>query len=579
MVSLPEAYSRIARHTLSPEDKQVATSILKRQTIALISAVSAAALLLAVVLLQLIPGIPIAVGVTLGVVAIVLSGVAIGCLISHIRATDRLTEALSDSIEVMKLKSLEESRPSQYKHLKRPTKVKKRQKPKSIEIKADPRPIPKDIPSTGDLPSEETTLLFPETKEEEPPSETESSAISSSSGDEEEVLEQHFMASTLDLRKYIVPNKTNPSVASCPFYKKRQDAVKKALDTLCKTVSKIVARKLKKEPLISREDITAIFNPIGSKDSVILSVLSGASELLSSSELGATWLHNAFHNSENALQLLVSISEAFRSQEGGADERKNVLLGLNIVLTGWIFGDPNLYPNIVGSVQSLPNSSEEKEVILNLLENGNIIGSIISACSGHYPNFEKVILDRRSLEDIEKSLDQTLIPRNELSPKKLRRYLASIDTQVEESNESLEEFSSECQKVLGQLEKVLPNSKILLGAAIAKGAPEIVRSFKELKEFFDKNKKISPQRLFRLLDIFRKASRLQKVLKTYLPSKAIFIINGLIMSCLRGAFVLGIPTLQQRWELATNLKISESELTRLITTGDFLKHLFPDLIK
>ncbi|ETF40299.1 hypothetical protein CpecA_0749 [Chlamydia pecorum IPTaLE] len=542
-----EVYPKTSPYSnLSPDQQQIVNSIRGYHKLALIAGVAAAALLLiTAVLLYCIPAFPVAVG-ALGVAAVIFLGVSVGLWVCRARAFNRLMEDFKNSIDLIKI-----GKPSEHLSIRKyPRKSKTLDHSSFREGVEGPY-----TPSPGDDPNLEFS--------------------SSDSGEEA----GEFVAPSLRLRQFLLEE--NPPVVSSAFYKDCQSKIKKCLASLYQSVGHLIDtmnRGENKETLVKKL-IIGIFNPFSGQDNLISSVITMGTTLFTDSTYGVTWFHDAIHTPGKILPPLMQLIEKFfkEKEKPSAGVLNRILMSINLVLSGWVLGDPKLLCYVVGSVKQLNLSQEATKQVIRLLEKGNIIGALIMTCGSSYPAFEKMLVALRTEEGSQDVSQGARFSIDELTPKNFRKDIASAD--IEEDQHDIEQFASKLQEQIKQVEDALPNSRLRLIASLAKGAPEIRKALEQFLNFLSENPPKTLPMSLTFLPILKKSMHLQKVLRTYLPKKVVVALTNILSIAMQGGIISRVFTSGHYKKLADSLNITVDELIALIETKKCLQFFLPELIK
>ncbi|WP_375793398.1 hypothetical protein O1W69_04670 [Chlamydia sp. 12-01] len=608
-----------------PKEKDTACKIRQSQIISLVSALVAAALLLTILILQIIPGVPLAFSIILGLalsVSAVVSLVSFAIYFLKIRkVVFELAEASTELRDVFANFSLDLVRSIEPQRITRPPKYGLRTRPKvpgvvSTQISSPtpqqtptptPAPVSTPISTIVSIPDPTTQpVSLPEEKPTETPTqvsgeelqvppeilspvEGEPSVSIPVAEPEDMNVDDLFQRNLLKLVHLSEMGGSHPTVDKHPDYKKEHRKVAKAFSTFCQGISEMWEKLRRGEMPISAAEMLTMFTlPIFGADShSVLRITCNGKSVFSNECWGAFWLHDALNEPKHSEKLLGIISVLKKSNQS-IKEPKNrqtaytaALVSLNVLLSGWCLCNPNLTTYILGSVQALPVSSEKKTIIIEMLNSGNILGSLIFLHGDTNPAMQDV-MRLYNLDPEGKILPGpqgiTDILFESIDPYNVRSITVKGDLSKTDQLQD-DDLMKAFQRILEQLGDSLPTTVAGLGYDINKGTNErLNESYSTARKFLTDHPPASTSMIFCFLQAIRGAPKLQSRAKNYLPYAGKEAIGALLSTLILGGYSLGLFTYKQIDGLRQTLGISERELIRLIQSRKIAGVILPKLL-
>ncbi|MEF9519991.1 hypothetical protein SBV45_04240 [Chlamydia crocodili] len=613
----PPADNHTESPPITPKQKDTACKIRQSQIISLISAVVAAVLLLTILILQLIPGIPVAFSIVLGLALIVATAVSLIFFASYFlkirKVLFELSAASTELREVFANFSLDLIRNIEPQKITRPPRYGSRTRPRGPRLVStqvsSPTPTPAPTPTLPTIPPVSTVP----TQEQEPtetptptPGEGPSLPPEIPSQVEEEVspgvvpepvagpsvemdVDSLFQSNLLRLLDLAEEGTIYPGIDTHSKYEKEHRNACKVFSNFCGGVSRFWDKVRRGEPPVTNGEILSMFTlPIFGRDShPILCITYNGKDAFSSDLLGAFWLHDAFKDPKcseklfDIIRILKKSNQLIESVEDQQTAYTAALVSLNVLLSGWCLCNQSLAANIVGSVQALRRSEEDKMIILEMLNSGNILGALVFIHGDRNPDIKAIM----RINDLDSEGEPLPNPQNaieilyeNIDPYSVRA-ITIVGDLAETSQEQGENLIRESRSMFEKLSESLPITAAGLGYDIWNGGNDnLNRAYEEVTMFLADHPPTSTSMMFSFLRAVRGAPKLQSRVKNYLPYAGKEAVGSLLSTLILGGYSLGLFTYRQIDCLRDALGISERDLIRLILSRKIAGTILPRLL-
>ncbi|QXE27094.1 CT214 family putative inclusion membrane protein [Chlamydia buteonis] len=615
--------------SIVPSGKDTACKIRQSQIISLISAVIAAILLLAILILQLIPGAPVAFTLVLGLVLVGTTAISLISFAIYFLKIRKIFFELSEASKELRntffnfsldfLHTVEPQRITQLpryglRSLQPASLLVSNQvsttsssnsiiatSPASTSTPSLSLPSPLSSPTqtedlvgtevvTEDLSEEGTSAstvgeepaVSPERVSTLVHGEQPSTSGATSPDMESMNVDALFQSNLMRLLDIAQAGGRHPSIEEHPRYKKEHSKATKSFSVFCRGIRDIWNKLIRGETPVSVRDLLTMSTiPLFSADNhSILSITCNAKAAFSSDLWGAFWLNDTLINSQNAATLfdLIRLLKTLNQQSAYTAS----LISLNVLLSGWCLCNQNLSTNVVGSVEKLPLSQQDKMLVLEMLNSGNIIGALVFIHGRNDPSIKAIMRIHdinargKTIPNLQAAVD---IPFESIDPYNLRAITVMGD--LAESNQSGQDSTlmREFQRIFERLGDHLPSG--ISGLAYSFGAgpdPQLSSAYAEATDFLRQHPPTSTSKIFCVLQASRGAPKLQTRLKAYLPYAGKAAIASVISTLILGGYSLGLFTHKQINGLRSALGISERDLLRLIESRKIAGAILPQLL-
>ncbi|AHK63181.1 CT214 family putative inclusion membrane protein [Chlamydia avium] len=368
-----------------------------------------------------------------------------------------------------------------------------------------------------------------------------------------------------------------PSFDQLPNYKKEQTSVSKQFTSCCIGLTNFIDKLNKGElPLSAIEAVSMFFRPFMGCDShSVLRITCNAKDLFLNRTAGCFWLNNVLTRPETAdsllalLQLLKTLPNSRRSYPSS-------LKLLNFLFTGWCLANVELYPYIVGSMQKLSATQEQRDHIVELLASGNVLGAL---CFLHGQTREEwkevLILPEDTSQPVGARMSiQYVLPMESVSLTYLRRMIQLSDSKPE-SEKQAEKLAEELHKLLSKLSQLLPSNILGLVANIARKDSPLSRHMSELERFFDRTPTPSLEEVVSIVKTICDSKIIQTRLQSYLPYAGKDSLGSILSTLALGGLVAGVFTKKQMVFIAHSFGLSVDQLEDKILKGEIAKVVLP----
>ncbi|AFS24807.1 CT214 family putative inclusion membrane protein [Chlamydia psittaci] len=610
-------------------DKDTACKIRQSQIIGLISSVVAAILLLTILILQLIPGAPIAFTVILGLVLLGTTAVSLTSLAIYFLKIRKIFSELSEASKELRttfcnfsldfLQSVELQRITQL-----PRYGLRSQQPASglvsnrvsttsssnaiHETSSTSTPTPS--PSLSEplpVPTQTEDSVFEDLATEDQPEE---GIPASTVGEEQEVSPERvpasvdeeqpstsdatapdlermnvdalFQSNLMRLLDIAQAGGQHPSIEEHSKYRREHSKATKSFSVFCRGIKQIWEKVKRGEMPVSVGDLLTMSTIpfFGADNHSILSITCNAKAAFSSDLWGAFWLHDTLINVQHADNLFALIRLIKTLNQSSAYTAS--LVSLNVLLSGWCLCNQSLAANIVGSVEKLSLPQEDKMLVLEMLNSGNIIGALVFVHGRNNPDIQSIM----QIHDVNAhgrampaSQAAVNIPFEGIDPYNLRAITVMGDLAERDPAEQDTTLIRESQRIFERLGDHLPSGVSGLAYSLGTGPdPQLSSSFSETVEFLRQHPPTSTSKIFCILQAIRSAPKLQTRLKDYLPYAGKAAIASAVSTLILGGHSLGLFTYKQIGGLCSVLGISERELLRLIESRKIAGAILPQLL-
>ncbi|ANG66522.1 CT214 family putative inclusion membrane protein [Chlamydia gallinacea] len=552
----------------------VVRSIRQAQIIGLVTGIVASILLLTTLLLLIIPSIPVAFPIITGSALLVFTAVSLVSFASYFikvrNVLADLGEASADLRECFVNCALDLAQSLSYQEFI-PKQVQKVCQSSPGEEISSP-----ESPSSSlneHLDTSEQSLPAPVTTEDIV------SEVSSGMESAGAVVENLFVTNLhQQLLNLFQKDQLLPSLEKLPRYKKEQGKVNKQFSSLCIGLTQFITKLHKGESPVSPVEAVSMFLPplMGCGSHSVLRITCNARDLFSSSSLGGIWFQNLLTKSSEGRSLL-DFLQTIKSllSPHNLQVYLSLLRLLNFLLSGWCLSDCSMYPYIVGSIQQLPISAEQRKRVIELLASGNIIGALCFLHGNTCDRWQDVLV--LSI----KESSQTKIPIEHIDLAYMR---SNSGLQLEESasSEEKEELLCELQRLLQELAVLCPDSLLKLvsninmkNSPLKKNLSKIIKCFNKL--FYGKSSNLFNNALS-VISIMRNLETLQSRVQSYLPYAGKESIDIVISTLILGRFTGGVFSRNQMSLLAQIVNKTPKELEEMILKRKIAKLLFPSLL-
>ena len=544
----------------------VVRSIRQAQIIGLVTGIVASILLLTTLLLLIIPSIPVAFPIITGSALLVFTAVSLVSFASYFikvrNVLADLGEASADLRECFVNCALDLAQSLSYQEFI-PKQVQKVCQSSPGEEISSP-----ESPSSSlneHLDTSEQSLPAPVTTEDIV------SEVSSGMESAGAVVENLFVTNLhQQLLNLFQKDQLLPSLEKLPRYKKEQGKVNKQFSSLCIGLTQFITKLHKGESPVSPVEAVSMFLPplMGCGSHSVLRITCNARDLFSSSAVGGIWLQNLLTD-PNKGEALLDLFQAIKLLPHNLKVYPSLLRLLNFLLSGWCLSDCNMYPYIVGSIQQLPISLQQREEIIKLLVTGNIIGALCFLHGNTHNGWREVLIVSP------KELSQVTLPMECIDLAYMRRSNESqLGGEFANGKEKGEPLSSELQGLLQELAILCPDNILRLVAGIATKNSPLRKHLDKIAKCFDK-----PLNLFHdplsISSIARNVEPLQSRLQSYLPYAGKESAEAVISTLILGGFSGGVFTRNQMALLAQIVDKSLEELEEIILKREIAKLLLP----
>lgn len=549
----------------------VVLSIRQAQIIGLVTGILASILLLTTLLLLIIPSVSVVCPIITGLALLVFTAVSFASFASYFikiknvladlsEASANLRESFANcALDLTQNLSYQELSPKQVQKISQPSsreEIPFTESPSSLDEYLDTSEQPLSVTV------EETTL-----------------EISSDGEPLEAVVEELFVTNlTQQLLNLFQKDQLLPSLEKLPRYKKEQGKVSKQFSSLCIGLTHWITKLRKGESPVSPVEAVSMFFPplMGCGSHSVLRITCNARDLFSSSSLGGIWFQNLLTKSSEGRSLL-DFLQTIKSllSPHNLQVYLSLLRLLNFLLSGWCLSDCSMYPYIVGSIQQLPISAEQRKRVIELLASGNIIGALCFLHGNTCDRWQDVLV--LSI----KESSQTKIPIEHIDLAYMR---SNSGLQLEESasSEEKEELLCELQRLLQELAVLCPDSLLKLvsninmkNSPLKKNLSKIIKCFNKL--FYGKSSNLFNNALS-VISIMRNLETLQSRVQSYLPYAGKESIDIVISTLILGGFTGGVFSRNQMSLLAQIVNKTPKELEEMILKRKIAKLLFPSLL-
>ncbi|QEM73850.1 hypothetical protein DZK34_02585 [Chlamydia abortus] len=626
-IETPDAASEVV--SIVSVGKDTACKIRQSQVISLISAMMAAILLLTILILQLIPGAPVAFTVVLGLVLVGTTVVSLTSLAIYFLKIKKVFFELSEASKELRntffnfsLDFLQNVEPQRITQLPRyglrslqtasgsvsnrlsttssstsiletssaSTTTPSLSLPGSLSVSTHTEDSVSTEVVSEDLSEEGTSAS---TRGEEPAVSPERVSLSaqeeqpSTSGATAPNLERMnvdalFQSNLMRFLDISQGGRRHPSIGEHPKYKKEHSKATKSFSVFCRGIRQIWEKLKRGEMPVSVGDLLTMSTiPLfGADNHSILSITCNAKAVFSNDLWGAFWLHDTLINPQNADNLFALIRLLKTINQESAYTAS--LVSLNVLLSGWCLCNPNLATNIVGSVEKLPLSQQDKILILEMLNSGNIIGALVFVHGRNHPNIQSIMriydvtAHGRAIPNSQAAVD---ISYESIDPYNLRAITVMGDLAERDQSTQDSSLMRESQKIFEKLGDHLPSGISGLAYSLGTGPdPQLSSAFSETIDFLHQHPPTSTSKIFCILQAIRSAPKVQTRLKDYLPYAGKTAIASAISTLILGGYSLGLFTYKQIDGLRSALGISERELLRLIESRKIAGAILPQLL-
>lgn len=606
--------------SITSKQKDIACKIRQCQIVSLISAVVAAVLLLTVLILQLIPGVPIAFSIVLGLTLVVATAVSLIFFASYFLKIRKvlfdLSEASAELREAFANFSLDLIRNIEPQKITQPPRYGLRTRTRAPRVSTQessirppslaPTPTLPPVstptppvapteerlaeifePSPGEAPAEAPDVL-PHVQEEVPPGSVAEEPAAAAGPSVEMDVDSLFQSSLLHFLD-IADRGVHPGIDKHPRYKKDHNTACKTFSNFCGNIARFWNKVKKGEIPVTTGEILSMFTPpiFGRDNHPVLSITYSGKDAFSSEIYGAFWLHDALKDPEKLEKLLDVIrvlkmsNLSLRTQEEQLVAYTASLVTFNVLLSGWCLCNQNLASNIVGSVQALRISEEDKMMVLEMLNSGNVLGALVFVHGDRNPEVKALM----RINDLDPEGNPLPDPQNAINilyehidPYSARAITIMGDL-AETSSEQDETLVKEAQRIFEKLGASLPMTAAGLGYDIwNRGNTDLNAASLEASQFLMNNPPASTSKMFSFLRAVRGAPKLQSRLKNYLPYAGKEAIGALLSTLILGGYSLGLFTYRQIDGLCSALGISERELIRSILSKKIAGEILPKLL-
>ncbi|BAE81280.1 hypothetical protein [Chlamydia felis Fe/C-56] len=605
--------------TIIPGGRGSACEVRRFQVISLISALVAAILLLAILVLQFAPGVSIAFSVVLGMGIVIAAVVSLVSFATHFLRTRKvlleLANASAELRDAFANFSLDLIRSIEPQKITRPPKYGLRTWPTGAGLvvtrETTPAPdslIPSLIPpetisdqtlELGGATSEETlvegelTPVLPEavSRGDTPLSLEFSDPIESAAPQfavlEPEVMDVNalFQRNLLRLLDLAETGNRYPSLERHPKYQKEHRESCKAFSNLCQGIFNIYPKLKKGENPLTTKEMSLLVTPIlcrNKNNHPVFRITCNAKAIFSSPTWGAFWLHDSLNNPgnlEDLFRIIHVLKQSNQNIEDPENRRKAytaTLISINILLSGWCLCNQNLAENIVGSIQVLPVSNEIKMLVCEMLNSGNVLGALVLLHGNKNPEIKSIMcIDDVDAGDSSQRGPDMLF--EAIDPYSVRA-ITVIGDLAERGQTGDEDLAVQARRILNQLGDQLPGNLLGLAAYLFQKG-DAGKTLAETLEFFAEHPPTSTSMIFSFLQAIREAPKLQSCVKTYLPYAGKEAVGSILSTLILGGYTLGLFTYKQIDGLCGTLGISDRELIRLIQSGKIAETILPNLLK
>ncbi|SYX08983.1 hypothetical protein C834K_0525 [Chlamydia poikilotherma] len=598
---------------ITPKQKDTACKIRQSQIISLISAVVAAVLLLTILILQLIPGVPVAFSIILGLGLIVAAAVSLIFFASYFlqirKVLFELSKASTELREAFANFSLDLIRNIEPQRITRPPRYGLRTRPRGPRListqVSSPTPTPAPTPTiqtvSPEPPQEQPIETLPPTPREEPslppevPIQVEEGAVPGIvpepvAGPSVEMdVDSLFQSNLLRLLDLAEGGTIYPGIDKHPKYQKEHQNACKIFSNFCGGVARLLDKMRKGEVPITHGEILSMFTPpiFGRDSHSILCITCNGKNAFSSDFSGAFWLHNAFKDSKHTkglfdiVRILKKSNQLMENVEDQQTAYTATLVSLNVLLSGWCLCNQSLAANIVGSVQALRRSEEDKRIILEMLNSGNVLGALVFTHGDRNPDIKAIM----RINDLDLEGEPLPNPQNALEilyehidPYNVRAITVMGDL-AETSSEQNENLIRQSRSIFEKLGESLPTTAAGLGYDIWKRSNVNLNArYNETRRFLAEHPATSTSMIFSFLRAIRGAPKLQSRIKNYLPYAGKEAVGSLLSTLILGGYSLGLFTYRQIEGLCNALEISERDLIRLIVSRKIAETILPRLL-
>ncbi|QVE49041.1 hypothetical protein SBV42_04620 [Chlamydia crocodili] len=603
------------------KQKDTACKIRQSQIISLISAVVAAVLLLTILILQLIPGVSVAFSIVLGLALVVATAVSLIFFASYFlkirKVLFELSEASTELREAFANFSLDLIRNIEPQRITRPPRYGSRTRPRGPRListrVSSPTPIstptPAPTPALPTIPAvsivpppaqQPTETPLPTPGEEaslppEVPSQIEEGTIPGIvpepvAGPSVEMdVDSLFQSNLLRLLDLAEEGGTYPGIDKHPKYKKNHQNACKLFSNFCKAVARVSDKVRKGEIPVTNGELLSMFVPpmFGRDNHSILSITCNGADVFSNDLYGAFWLHDALEDPKQSealfdiIRVLKKSNQLIENVEDQQTAYTASLVSLNVLLSGWCLCNQGLAANIVGSIQALRRSEEDKMMILEMLNSGNILGALVFIHGDRNPDIKAIM----RINDLDLEGQPLLDPQNafEILYENIDPYSVRAVTVVgdlaEENQERDSNLVRESQHIFDRFGESLPMTAAGLGYDIWNGGNENLNArYDEIANFLAEHPLTSTSMIFSFLQAVRGAPKLQSRVKNYLPYSGKEAIGFLLSTLILGGYSLGLFTYRQIDGLCQAIGISERDLIRLILSRKIAGAILPKLL-
>ncbi|WP_348664047.1 CT214 family putative inclusion membrane protein [Chlamydia vaughanii] len=573
------------------ERQKISHRIKQTQIIGLVAGIAASVFLLLLLLLQMIPGIPIAFSIIFGVATFISTAIALGAFsiffIKMRKMFSELAEAssvLRDSFVNCSLDLAYSLEPHRFKRTSRYRRS-KRPQPQPTPIPGRPT-IEQPAVVAPPVPEEPIQPLLPADQVPPPvpaPAEGEEIAVPEEEVGEaditevpEELFVRNQLKRLLDLSK--VAGKY-PTIEQDPRYKKEHSQVAKQFGSFCIGLTNMIDKGNKKLLPISKSEAVSMFmRPMRSVDShSVLRITCNGRDVFGSEVAGAFWLQDVLKDPRAGHDFL-KLLEMVKTSKDLRGSYSVVLKICNFFLSGWCLGNSALLPNILGSLQRLPIDSQVKEDVIELMASGNVLGAL---CILHEDSDtlwrDFLTVTKPGTPEAPQDLVEE-IPVEELDLSRLRGFILSGDLAPDVPKDN-ERILNATKAMFARLAARLPKNILSLGLKALSNLDALKDMFLEIYNFFKASPPKTTAEACALISGIRSVGDVQIRMQAYLPFGAKEMVSSLFSTLVLGGFTTGLFTKRQLKIMGEVLEMSEEELQESIQSRKMAKKLLPHLLK
>lgn len=517
----------------SSEEAKICDTLARRVQLAkmasLVSALVFAVILLTFVLVLAIPGAPVLYSLVLGASLLVTGVATILFICAYIRSVRVLLNCFSKETQVL------------AKSLKNMSK-----KLSKIQV--------------------QDFLSAPVAYEKLPPPIPLKKTVTKPTGEEEELCKNLLAHLTGEFSKIQQGGSETSALLSAKEQKIADEAARK-FSVICEGIEFLVKRLHNGEPVLTAAECSKMFlwcNPFSHP----LLKITRNMRLLFGGDDGGAWLCSAIQDPVSVARPLLRLLELVKGNEGNPTRHQGLLIGINLLLTGWCLNNPDWNQRLLQSIKTSV-SSDKQEQVVKMLSSGNILGALSLVLYSGAPNI--LIVQEQPASKL---------PFEEIDPGRVCRASTQLSQLLQKADREKTDkgYAQGCDAVFAEMGFVLPSGRLSLVRQVVSRNSKLLGGLAKARQFFVEHPPFQVEKVVAFLSSLRKATPLQSRIKGYIFAEELEAFGSLLSNLILGAYIRGVLSHNQLEELRYILDLtSNDQLEEIIRQKQLVKNCLPAL--